>query len=383
LGIIYPSSYGGKNGEHVQAQIDFGTGAWILDNKTGHRRRSWVLRVILSHSRKAYSEVVFKQDTENFIRCLENAFRHFGGVPKSLVIDNLKAAVIKADWYDPDLHPKIEEFARHYGTVILPTKPYTPRHKGKVKGGVKYVKNNALKARAFTSLQQENEFLWQWEKNVADLRIHGTTKKQVKKLFEDHEKGDLCPLPQSLFPFFHEGRRSVHRDGHVAVAQSFYSVPAEYLRRQVWVRWDARTVRVFNDRRELIATHARREQGRFSTDDRHIPKEKRSQIERGVQGIRTIQGLLALARTHKTSALDRACAAALKNGSYRLKSVRALLESLEDPQPFEFMQEHPLIRSMESYGEIVQILSEKGETHERFTVGSPEGLAPVRDGPNA
>ena len=68
--------------------------------------------------------------------CLENAFRYFGGVPATVVIDNLKAGVIRADWFDPELNPKLEEFARHYGTVILPTKPVMPRHKGKVESGV-------------------------------------------------------------------------------------------------------------------------------------------------------------------------------------------------------------------------------------------------------
>jgi len=111
-----------------EAQVDFGTGAPII-RPDGKRKRSHVFRIVLSFSRKAYSEVVYRQTTEDFIRCLENAFRHFGGVTKTLVIDNLKAAVKKADWYDPDIHPKIQSFCEHYGTVILPTKPYTPRHK--------------------------------------------------------------------------------------------------------------------------------------------------------------------------------------------------------------------------------------------------------------
>jgi len=106
---------------------------------------------VLSHSRKAYSEATFTQTAEDFIRCLENAFAHFGGVPQTLVVDNLKAAVAHPDWFDPELNPKLQSFAQHYNTVILPTKPYTPRHKGKVESGVKYVKNNALKARTFVS----------------------------------------------------------------------------------------------------------------------------------------------------------------------------------------------------------------------------------------
>ena len=105
-----------------QAQVDFGTGAPIL-RPDGKRRRPHVFRVVLSFSRKAYSEVVYHQTTEEFLRCLENAFWYFGGVPQTLVIDNLKAAVAQADWYDPEVHPKIQSFCQHYGTVILPTKP--------------------------------------------------------------------------------------------------------------------------------------------------------------------------------------------------------------------------------------------------------------------
>ena len=107
-----------------EAQIDFGKGAPIIDEH-GRKRRTHAIRVVLSHSRKAYSEVVYRQTTEDFIQCLENAFWHFGGVPKTLAPDNLKAAVIKADWYDPDLNPKLRSFCQHYGTVLLPTKPRT------------------------------------------------------------------------------------------------------------------------------------------------------------------------------------------------------------------------------------------------------------------
>ena len=141
-----------------EAQIDFGTGAPILrlDDK---RKRPHVFRIVLSFSRKGYSEAVYHQTTENFIRCLENAFWHFGGAPKTLVMDNLKAAVDKADWYDPDVHPKIQSFCEHYGTVILPTKPYMARHKGKIERGIGYVKDNALRGRTFCSLQEQNQHL--------------------------------------------------------------------------------------------------------------------------------------------------------------------------------------------------------------------------------
>jgi transposase len=110
-------------GEEVQ--IDFGLGAPVVE-ADGRRRRTWVLRVVLSYSRKAYSEAVFHQTTENLIRCLENAFRAFGGVAKIVNLDNLRAAVHKADWCDPELNPKLLTFARHYGCSLVPCRPRTP-----------------------------------------------------------------------------------------------------------------------------------------------------------------------------------------------------------------------------------------------------------------
>ncbi len=199
-----------------EAQIDFGTAAFVI-GVDGKKRRPWMFRIVLSCSRKAYSEVVWRQTTDNFIAAIENSFHYFGGVPKTLVIDNFKAAVQKADWYDPEIHPKLQSFAAHYGTAILPTKPYTPEHKGKVESGVKYAKNNALKGHTFGSLAEQNDHLLHWESTVADTRIHGTTKKQVRGQFIAVDRPALMPLPRDRFAMFHEARRSVSRDGHLEV----------------------------------------------------------------------------------------------------------------------------------------------------------------------
>ena len=93
----------------AEAQVDFGQGAWVVVD--GKRKRPHFFRVVLSHSRKGYSEVVWRQTTECFIRCLENSFRYFGGVPRTLVIDNLRAAVTRADWYDPRSTRRWKSFA--------------------------------------------------------------------------------------------------------------------------------------------------------------------------------------------------------------------------------------------------------------------------------
>lgn len=364
----------------AEAQVDFGMGAPVITPE-GQRRKTHVLRVVLSHSRKGYSEAVYRQTTDDFIRCLENAFHHFGGVPHTLVIDNLKAAVTKADWFDPELNPKIRAFCEHYQTVILPTKPATPRHKGKVERGVDYVQENALKGKQFASLPDQNRHLLEWETQVADTRIHGTTRKQVKKCFEEVERPALSSLPLERFPFFHEGQRKVNRDGHVEVDKAYYSVPPEYLGHAVWARWDGRVVRIFNDRFEQIALHAQREPGRFSSEPGHIPERKRSTIEkgtawllkqasligphsgrwseqmlsqRGIEGVRVLQGLLSLSKQHACDPIERACELALSHGTYRLRAIRELIQREGSRQEqFEFIEEHSIIRSLSEYGEMV------------------------------
>lgn len=360
-----------------EAQVDFGTGAPVID-ADGKRRRPWLFRIVLSHSRKAYSEVVWRQTSDNFLAALENAFHHFAGVPKRLVIDNLKAAVAKADWYDPEIHPKLQSFAAHYGTVFLPTKPYTPQHKGKVESAVKYAQNNALAGHKFPSLTDQNDYLLEWEANVADTRIHGTTKEQVRKRFEQVERDALLSLPRDRFPSFHEARRSVNRDGYVEVAKAFYSAPPEYVGRRVWVRWDTRTVRLFNDRWQQLIVHARGEPGRFCTASQHIPKEKVSAVERGtnallrqiasigphtqkwaeattqvrgVEAVRVLMGLKALAGQHESESLERACETVLAHGAYRLRTIRQLIKRGSDQQQnqFDFIEEHPIIRPLSDY----------------------------------
>jgi len=374
----------------AEAQIDFGTGAPVIippDHalpagvKT-RRRKTHVFRIVLSHSRKAYSESVFRQTTEEFIRCLENAFRYFGGAPKTLVVDNLKAAVTQPDWYDPELNPKIQAFCEHYGTVMLPTKSYTPRHKGKSERQVGYVQDNGLKGRSFASLQQENDHLLHWEATVADTRIHGTTRRQVGKLFEEVERATLLPLPVERFPFFHEAQRQVHRDGHVEVDKAYYSAPPEYVGRAVWARWDGHVVRFFNDRLEQIAIHARHEAGRFSTQSQHIVAEKIAGVERGtayllrkvgrigphsarwaqsmlvergIPGVRVLVGLIALANRYDDEQIEQACEIAQTHGAYRLRAIRELIKRTAPKQEqFEFIEQHPIIRDLSEYADLVR-----------------------------
>ena len=363
-----------------EAQVDFGTGAMVIE-QSGRKRKTHVLRVVLSHCRKGYSEVVYRQTTDDFITALENAFWQFGGVPKTVVIDNLRAAVKHPDWYDPELVPKLQAFEKHYGITILPTKPYTPRHKGKVERGVDYVQENALRGRTFSSLAEQNDFLINWEATVADLRIHGTTRKQVASHFVAAERAALMELPRERFANFSEARRKVNRDGHVAIERAFYSAPPEYVGREVWARWDSRTVRLLDSDLRVIAVFARSEPGKFNTKAQHIASEKINSIERGgayllkkagqigsastrwsqavmqergIAAHRVLQGLIALATKYRVDQIEHACDIAWRHGDYHLRTIRKLIHrggSVQELMPF--LADHEWIRPLSDYDQFV------------------------------
>jgi hypothetical protein len=222
--------------------------------------------------------------------------------------------------------------------------------------------------------------LAEWESSVADTRIHGTTRQQVGRIFTTVEQAALLPLPASVFPVFSEAPRQVHLDGHIEVAKTYYSVPPEYVRRQVWVRWDLRLVRIFNSRMEQIAVHARQQPGCFSTDPVHIHSRKRAAVEngaewlldrarllgvhsatwaeammkeRGLQGIRALQGFLQLAAKHAPANVEAAAELALAHGAWHLHDLKSLLQNPATQDHFEFAQQHPLIRELSHYQALV------------------------------
>jgi Mu transposase, C-terminal domain len=247
---------------------------------------------------------------------------------------------------------------------------------------VKYVKNNALKGRIFSSLGEQKEFLWRWERDVADTRIHGTTRKQVRKVFDEIEKPALQPLPLEPFPFYHEGKRKVHRDGHVEVDRSYYSVPPEYLGHEVWVRWDSRLVRVFNTQFAQIAVHPKVGPGRFNTSRSHLADRKISAVERGaeymlrktlligneagqwakamldnrgIEGVRVLQGFIHLAKKYPARAINLASKTALQAGMFKLRPLRELIKRNSEQEQLEFTDSHPIIRPLSEYQELITV----------------------------
>jgi hypothetical protein len=286
----------------------------------------------------------------------------------------LKAAVVRACLYDPDANEVYLAFAQHWGFTPLPTRPRNPRENGKQERSGGYVKDNALKGRRFDSLAEQNEFLKRWNRTIARVRIHGTTRRQVFTHYLESDKKALSPIPAEPFAFFESGMRTVHPDGHVEVRGSFYPVPAHLLSKAVRVRWDPRLVRVYHGEIQ-VAVHTRVAAGQYAPRPGGPSPETSSQkawlgrligrceqvgpdlrewaaqahAERGVRAMRLIQGALALTRTYPRERVLRAARLAVAHRQFRLKALRRLAEQAPGSVPRLLIEEHPSIRPMTQY----------------------------------
>ncbi len=359
-----------------EAQVDFFQGPPTFDAEHGRWRRPWVFRMTLSCSRHSYEEPMWGQDRACFLRAHERALISFGGVPRTIRHDNLKAAVVRACLYDPDVSELYAAFARHWGFVPLPSKPRHPQEQGIAERGGGYVKDNGLKGRRFDSLEELDSFLKRWNRTIARLRIHGTTRKQVYAHFLETDKPALQPLPDSPFSLFEVGTRVVHPDGHVQVEGAFYSAPHKLVGEEVRVHWDERLVRIYHDG-HCVAVHSRTSTGAFATRREHRPSHKPANqevyeatllakaehigpralawakaatTERGVRSYRLLQGMVSLARSHPRERVDWACGVALEQGAFRYSHLKELVDRETVPAPRQrLLQEHPLIRDLREY----------------------------------
>lgn len=259
-----------------EAQIDFGYAGRMVDPATDRARRAWAFVMTLSWSRHQYVEFVFDQKVETWLRCHRNALAYFGGVPQRLVIDNLKAAITKACWDDPQVQRAYRECAQHYGFLIAPCRPYTPEHKGKVEqGGVHYVKRNFLGGRTVTSVLQANQDVLVWCETTAGQRIHGTTKEQPLKRFEEVEQAHLQSLPDIPYDLAVWKVAKLHRDCYVVFDNAYYSAPFRLVEQKLHVRGGIQTVHIYTADHQLVATHDRAQQpGIRQTHPAHLPPEK-------------------------------------------------------------------------------------------------------------
>ena len=205
----------------------------IVDRLTGEVRQAQIFVAVMGASNFTYVEATWTQALGDWIGAHTRAFAAIGGVPRLIVPDNAKVAVIKACLYEPQVNRTYAEMAAHYGTAVLPTRPRRPRDKAKVEACVLIVERwliGRLRDRRFYSLAELNAAIGELLKRLNEerpIRRLGVTRRQ---LLEELDRPALKPLPIEPYVFAEWRVRRVGIDYHVDVEGHFYSVPYRFAR---------------------------------------------------------------------------------------------------------------------------------------------------------
>jgi len=315
----------------------------IVDRETGETRPAYLFVAVLGCSNYTYAEASLSQDMPSWIAAHCRALTFMDGVPSLIVPDNPKTAILKPDFYEPEVHNTYEEFAEHYGTVILPARVRKARDKVFSPFELNQVLSESLRAL--------NERPFQ--------KLEGSR----KSVFETVDKPALKPLPDTPYEFAYWKKGKVNIDCHVQIENNFYSAPYKYVQKRVDARITATTVELFF-KGARIASHALRSgRGNYATDDSHFSPAHKSYLEwtperlinwaktfgpqtadlvqriletrtHPEQGYRSCLGIMRLAKRYPQERMEAACHRAIESGACSYKSVNSILEKGLDQVPF-------------------------------------------------
>ncbi|MER8646862.1 IS21 family transposase, partial [Mesorhizobium sp. M1252] len=236
-----------------QAQVDFAQFHVVFTDEPAIPRIVWLFSMVLGYSRLIWARFAMHQDLPTVLRCHAAAFDAIGGVPREILYDRMKTAVIGEGETGGIVYNRaLLDLARHFGFPKA-CKPYRAKTKGKVERPFRYIREDFFLARSFRNLDDLNTQLRQWLDVVANPRVHATTQRVVVEAFAE-ERLHLRPLPLASFRSVLRLERRISREGMVSVGGNAYSVPDATRRRLVEVHTLANEVRIFEDG-ALIAVH--------------------------------------------------------------------------------------------------------------------------------
>lgn len=252
------------------AQVDWGSYGSVRVGSTTRRLSFFVM--VLCHSRMMYLEFTVSQTMEHFLACHQNAFKFFGGVCEKVMVDNLKSAVLKrAVGQAPVFNPKYLDFADHYGFTIIPCGVGKGNEKGRVESGVGYVKKNFLRGLDIPAFEALNPAAGIWLDQIANVRIHGETKKTPLSMFAE-EKKLLGKTPHNEFDIATMNEVRASSQFRVALDANRYSIPAEYAGKRITMKIYPDRL-LFYDKDKLVARHPRSYDRHRDFEDPDHPKE--------------------------------------------------------------------------------------------------------------
>lgn len=356
--------------------VDYsGTTMSVIDPATGEVRSAELFIAVMGASNMTYAEASWSQTLPDWIGAHTRAFAFFAGVPALVVSDNLKSGVIRACFYEPEINRSYAGMAAHYGTAILPARPYKPRDKAKVEGAVLLVQRwivARLRNRQFFSLEELNAAIKE-ELDRLNARVSRHLGAARRDLFETIERPALQPLPPAPYVYAEWRQVTVSADYHARLEGHHYSVPHELVRQKLWARLTETTVEIFRIGKR-VACHRRAASGDMgaTTLNDHRPASHRRHAEvtpetlrdrasrvgpstailidvilrdrpHPEQGFRSCLGILRLARSHGDERLEAACERALAINARTMSSVKSILQNrLDGRRPPEQTEAPPI-----------------------------------------
>jgi transposase len=253
----------------------------VIDPKTGEVSKAEVFVAALGASGYSYAEASMSQQKEDFIASHIRAFKFFGGCTKVLVPDNLRSAVTKANWYEPDINASYQDMADHYGTVVLPARPYKPKDKSKAELSVKLVQRwilAKLRHRQFFHIHELNEAIWELLEDLNRKEIRHL-KKSRRELFEELDQPALKALPGRTYLYRDFKDCRVNIDYHILLEGDLYSVPYQLAGEVVEARYTSTTVEIYH-KNNRVAVHLRGPgKGVAATKTEHMASAHRAVME--------------------------------------------------------------------------------------------------------
>ena len=372
--------------------VDFcGQTMSIVDQKTGKVREADIFVAVLGASNYTYVEACWSQNLPSWVMAHVRAFQFFGGVPRLLVCDNLKAGVVVANRYEPEANRTYEDMAAHYGCALLPARVRKPKDKAKVEKGVQDVERRilaALRHHTFFSINELN-------RAIAGMLEHYNERPFQKlegsrlSLFEQLDKPALQPLPTQPYEYAQWKKARVNVDYHIAFEGNYYSVPYQLVNQTIDVRATDTGVECFH-KSKRVASHLRlQRKGQYATVTAHMPKNHQDYVEwtpkrlvrwaektgpqtvlvvenilrarpHPQQGFRACLGIMRLGKEYGHERLEAACTRALAVNAVNFRSIESILKSGLDkrPLPQRVPEKEPVahdnIRGPEYYSQTVQ-----------------------------
>jgi len=324
-------------------EVDYsGDKIQILNPATGEIYSAELFVGSLSYSGYFYAEFTMSQRVEDFITAHNNMFSFFGGAASFIIPDNCKTAVIKNKKNEWDINSTYQDMCNHYGVVVDPADPYSPRHKPNAENAIGLIQKDffpRIRNRTFTSLIELNQTLRDWllEKLQAEIRGRG----QSRVFYYEQEKNLLKSLPDSPYEIFYFKRAKVHPDCHFIHEKNYYSVPYQFVGKELDIKFNGKEVHAYSETSRIASHSTMRGTFHYSTNTAHYPEKKfvdmnyhislaRKEAEKvgpntslvierllnedrfPLKNLRRVQGILALSKQYEKDAMEYGCEMALQ-----------------------------------------------------------------------